>query len=154
MWWITVGLILVGILLMVIEFLLVPGIGIAGFLSFLSLGFACWYTFANIGYYPGWWVTIFVLILLVIMLVIILRARTWKRFQLETEVKSKVNEEPHKVSVGEKGIAKTRLAPMGTGVFSSVICEVKSFDNTMIDPGSEIEVVAIEDNQVIVKQIV
>lgn len=139
---------------MLVEFLLVPGIGVAGFLSFLALGFSCWYTFMYIGSSPGWWVTIFVLILLVLMLVVILRSRTWKRFQLHTEVKSKVNEEPQKVSVGDRGVAQTRLAPMGTGVFPSVTCEVKSFDNTMIDPGSEIEVVAIEDNQVIIKKIV
>ena len=49
MWWITVGLVIVGILLMLVELLLVPGVGVAGFLGLASLVAACWYTFACIG---------------------------------------------------------------------------------------------------------
>ena len=153
MWWITVGLIIVGILLMLVEMLLVPGVGVAGVLSFCSLGAACWYTFSYIGYTAGWWVTVFTLVLLIVMLVLILRKQTWRRFELRTEIESKVNEEPQQVKVGDSGIAQSRLAPMGTGKFDSVTCEVKSHDNSMVAAGTPITVIAVEDNQVIVKPI-
>ena len=54
---------------------------------------------------------------------------------------------------GDKGVAQTRLAPMGTGRFGAVSCEVKSSDNSMIAAGTPLEVVAVENNQVIVKPI-
>lgn len=153
MWWITVGLIIVGIILMLIEMLLVPGVGVAGFLSLAALVASCWYTFDFIGASEGWWVTVFVLLMLVAMTAVILRKRTWKRFELDTEVTSKVNEESSLVKVGDRGVARTRLAPMGTGRFGNVSCEVKSADNSMVAAGTPVEVVAVEDNQVIVKPI-
>lgn len=153
MWWITVGLILVGIILMLVEMLLVPGVGVAGFFSLAALFASCWYTFARIGDVEGWWVTVFVLLLLVAMTVVILRKRTWKRFELDTEVTSRVNEESSLVKPGDRGVAQTRLAPMGTGRFGGVSCEVKSSDNSMVSAGTPLEVVAVEDNQVIVKPI-
>ena len=91
MWWIALALIIAGILLMFVEFLLVPGVGVAGVFSLLSLGAACWYTFYCIGYSAGWWVTSVVLALLLVFLFIILRTKTWKKLELNTDVTSKVN---------------------------------------------------------------
>lgn len=151
MWWITLGLILIGIILMLVEMLLVPGVGVAGIFSLASLFAACWYTFSCIGYSEGWWMTALVLVMLVVMAAVILRKRTWRRFELKTEVNSRVNEESSLVKVGDRGVAQTRLAPIGSGRFGAVSCEVKSSDNSMIDAGTPIEVVAVENNQVIVK---
>ncbi len=146
-------LIIVGILLMAVEFLLVPGVGIAGIFSFLCLGAACWLAFDVGGGALGWPVMAVVTLLLVITTILILRAKTWKRFELGTDVSSKVNEESSLVKPGDRGVAKTRLAPMGTGSFAAVTCEVKSHDNGLVAPGTAIEVVAVEDNQVYVKPI-
>lgn len=153
MWWITVALILAGIVFMLVEMLLVPGVGIAGFFSVGAFTASCWYTFNYISNCAGWWVTSVVLIILIIMVVIILRAKTWKRFELQTEIHSKVNKELEQIHIGDKGIAHTRLAPRGTGLFGNISCEVKSHDNSMIAASTPIEVVAIIDNQVIIKPI-
>ena len=40
-----ITLILVGIVLMIAEILLIPGVGVAGILGLLSLGGSCWYAF-------------------------------------------------------------------------------------------------------------
>lgn len=153
MWWITLSLVLAGLVFMLVEFLLVPGVGIAGIFSLGSLIGACYYTFDKIGDTAGWIVTIVVVALVAVSLVIILRAKTWKRFELQTEVTSRVNAESEKVSVGDRGIAQTRLAPRGTGRFGAVAVEVKSEDNSMIAAGTAIEVTRLEDRQVIVKSI-
>ena len=153
MWWITVALIIAGILFMLVELLLVPGVGIGGILSLLSLGAACWYSFVYISDSAGWTVLVLVLILLVVSVVLALRSRTWRRFELKTEIDSKVNDECCRLEAGQKGVAQTRLAPMGTGRFGETSCEVKSHDNSLIDAGTPLEIVSIEDNQVIVKPI-
>ncbi len=153
MWWIIAALLITGIVLMFVEMLLIPGVGIAGILSFASFGAACWYAFNFIGRAAGIITTIIASIILIILIIIILRGKTWKRFELKTEVDSKVNVETEKVKVGDQGIAQTRLAPMGTGKFGGVYCEVKSVTNAMIAAGTPIEVVETEDNKVIVKPI-
>ncbi|MCR4859236.1 MAG: NfeD family protein [Bacteroidales bacterium] len=153
MWWIVVTLLVLGILLMLVEMLLVPGVGVAGFLSLGSLGVACWYAFASISTAAGWWTTLAAVLLLGAMLFFALRAKTWSRFELKTEVDSKMGTEADGVHVGDRGVAYTRLAPMGTGRFGDLSCEVKSFDNKMIAAGTPVEVVAVEENKPLVKPI-
>ena len=151
MWWITAALIFAGILFMLVELLLVPGVGIGGLLSLASLGAACWYTFVYLGQGAGWAVLVTVLILVVAATCLALRAKTWRKFELTTEVTSKVNDESASLHPSDRGIAQTRLAPMGTGRFGDIVCEVKSADNSLIAAGTPLEIVKIEDNQVIVK---
>lgn len=153
MWWITVGLIIVGVVFMLIEMLLVPGVGISGIVSLSAMVAASWYSFEYISPAAGWWVTVSLLAALVLMVVVILRKKTWKKFELKEEITSKVNEDQEKVRVGEKGVTLTRLAPMGNVRFEQISCEAKSYNNSMMDPGVEVEVVAVENNQVLVKQI-
>lgn len=153
MWWIVATLILAGIIFMLIEMLLIPGVGVAGIFSLASLGAACWYSFTFLSPVVGRWVTILVIVILVVMLFFILREKTWKRLELKTEIDSKVNDEVKGVKISDRGTALTRLAPMGTAVFGDVRCEAKSADNSMIDPGTPLEVVGIEDGKAIVKPI-
>lgn len=153
MWWIVLSLLLLGIILMLVEMLLVPGVGVAGFLSFGALGAACWYAFAEISAAAGWWVTFAAVVLLGVMLFFALRAKTWSRFELRTEVTSRVGTEAQQLRVGERGVAYTRLAPMGTGRFGAVSCEVKSHDNALVDAGTPVEIVAIEENRPLVKPV-
>ena len=153
MWWIVVTLLVLGVVLMLVEMLLVPGVGIAGFLSLGSLGVACWYAFTAISSAAGWWTTLAAVLLLGVMVFFALRAKTWQRFELKTEMTSQVGTEASGVHVGDRGIAYTRLAPLGTGRFGSVSCEVKSYDNTMVAAGTPLEVVAIEENKPLVKPI-
>ena len=131
MWWITVGLLIAGLVFMFVEILLVPGVGVAGFLSLASFAAACWYTFEHIGYAAGWWLTVAVLAALI--------------------ATSQVNKEADLLRKGDTGIAQTRLAPIGTGKFDATVCEVKSFDNSMVSAGTPLEVVEISGNQVLVK---
>lgn len=151
MWWIIATLILTGVLFVLIEFLLIPGVGFAGIFGLGCLIGACVYTFLEMSTMAGIIVTAVVLALVVGFLIFALRAKTWRRFELKTEVDSKVNTDVNKVKVGNVGKTITRLAPMGNARFGSVSCEVKSDDNTMIPAGTEVEVVVIEDNKVLVK---
>lgn len=139
--------------MMLAEFLLIPGVGVAGILSFISLGGAVWYSFEYISTAAGWWTFGVVVALLVAVIILALRTKLWKRLGLKTEINSTVGDKVIKVKVGDKGIAKTRLAPIGMGEFNMHSIEVKSYDNSMIDAGVGIEVVSIEDNKIIVKTI-
>lgn len=148
---IIISLVLAGILFMLIEFLLVPGIGIAGIVGLASFIGACVYAFMVEGTKTGTITTGVVIVVGILLLVWMLRGKTWKKFELKTEIDSKVNTESESVKVGDCGTALTRIAPMGTVRFGSLSCEVHSDDNSMIAAGTEVEVVSIIDNKVSVK---
>ena len=84
----VITLILVGIVLMIAEILLIPGIGVAGILGLLSMGGSCWYAFYEFGNITGGIVTGVTAVVLVVFAVIVLRAKTWKRMTLNTKIES------------------------------------------------------------------
>ena len=148
---IIIGLIILGILLLLAELLLVPGVGVAGIGGFLSLAGACWWAFEKLGVRQGWITLAVVAALILAFTVWVLRAKTWKRFELKEEITEKVNKDSEKIEVGARGETITRLAPMGTARFGGLSLEVKSADNSMVDPKTPVVVVSVEDNKVTVK---
>ncbi len=144
-----ITLILVGLVLMFAEIMLIPGFGVAGILGLLSMGGSCFYAFTEMGNTAGGIVTTVNVVLVVIMLVYVLRAKTWRRMSLETNIDSKAVENVT-VAVGDRGKTVTRLAPMGSARFGDYIVEVKALEG-MMDPEVVVEVVLIEDNKIYVK---
>lgn len=145
-----ITLILVGLVLIFAEILLVPGVGVAGILGLLSMGGSCFYAFMQIGQVTGYVVTGINAILLVALTVWVLRAKTWKRLTLETNIESKaVPSEASVLAVGDHGKTLTRLSPMGSVLFGDAVVEVKALEG-MIDPDVEVRIVMIEDNRIYV----
>jgi membrane-bound ClpP family serine protease len=148
-----VSLIIIGLVLILAEILLIPGVGVAGVLGLLSMGGSCYYAFYEFGNLTGGIVTGVNSLLLVVTLIYVLRAKTWKRMSLDTNIDSKAIEDDSScVAVGEKGRAVTRLAPMGAVRFGNMVTEVKAMEG-IIDSGSEVEVVMIEDRKIYVRNI-
>lgn len=142
--------IIVGIVLVLAEVLLIPGVGVAGILGILSLGGASFYAFHEFGNLAGGIVTGIDALLLILFLVYVLRAKTWKRMSLETSISSKaIDDESAYVAVGDVGQAITRLAPMGMVRFNDKVVEVKALEG-VVDPGNEVEVMMIEDGKICV----
>ena len=135
---------------MLAEILLIPGVGVAGVLGLVALGGSCYYAFAQMGTMAGVIVTAINIVLLIALIIWVLRAKTWKRLTLDTNIESKaVPAEASVLTVGNKGKTITRLAPMGTVRFGKNAVEVKAMEG-MIDPGVEVEIVLIEDNKIFV----
>lgn len=150
---IIVTLIVFGILALLAEFLLIPGIGICGIIGLGSIIYSAVYAFHVMGNTIGTIVVAVDIAIIVLTVVFMLREKTWKRFELKEEIKSSVEDDSVLLHVGQRGRSLTRLAPMGTVAFQNVTCEAKSSDNTLIDPSTEVEVVKLEGNQVYVKPI-
>lgn len=144
-----ITLILVGIVLMIAEILLIPGVGVAGILGLLSMGGSCWYAFHEFGNLTGAIVTVVTAVVLVVFAVVVLRAKTWKRMTLNTSITSKVNQLAVDLAVSDKGRTVTRLAPMGSARFGDEIVEVKALEG-MIDPNVEVEICMIDDGKIYV----
>ena len=145
-----ITLILVGLVLVLAEILLIPGVGVAGILGLLAMGGSCYYAFYEFGNLVGGIITGINALLVVALIVFVLKANTWKRMSLETSIDSKaVDDGGAYVSVGDVGLAVTRLAPMGSVRFGDKVVEVKVLEG-IINPGSKVEVVMIEAGRICV----
>ena len=150
---IIISLVLLGILMMLIEFLLTPGMGFAGIVGLAAFVGACVYAFIEAGTQTGTIVTAVVAVIVVILFIWMLRGKSWKKLEQNEQIDVKTNTEVEKVEVGAKGVTLSRLVPIGKVKFENVTCEVHNSDGTFVDPGVEVEVIAVEDNEVIVKPI-
>ncbi|MBQ2113148.1 MAG: hypothetical protein II194_08015 [Bacteroidales bacterium] len=148
-----ITLILVGLVLIFAEILLIPGVGVAGILGILSMGGSCFYAFYEYDNTTGAIVTAVNVVLLVALTVWILRAKTWKKMSLETNIDSKaVSSDASVLALGDRGKTLTRLAPMGSARFGDYVVEVKALEG-MLDPNIDVEVVLIEDNKIYVNTV-
>lgn len=149
---VVIILIILGILLFVIEFLLVPGVTVAGIGGLILTVFGVYKAFDDFGATTGAWVLIGTLLLSVFVIAMSLRARTWNRLMLKTNIKGTVGSTltEDQIKVGDQGSSLTRLAPMGKVIVNELVREAKSTDG-YIDEHTEIEVVSVQGTRISVK---
>ena len=148
-------LIILGLLLFVVEFMLIPGVTIAGIGGAVCLVTAIVFSFASFGTQTGLLILGITVLVMIVLTVLMLKAGTWKKFTLKTTLDGKVDTvgaDEGRVKVGDRGVTVTRLVPGGKVLVNGEYFEGKSID-ILIDPKQEIEVVRIDDNKLIVKLI-
>lgn len=151
---VVIILVLLGILLFVIEFLLVPGVTIAGIGGLVLTVFGVYKAFNDFGATTGVWVLIGTLLASVFVIVMSLRARTWNRLMLKTEIDGTVDSAPieDQIKESDRGTTLTRLAPMGKIVVNEIVREAKSTEG-FVDEHTDIEVVSVEGTRISVKPV-
>lgn len=149
-YFLIVCLILIGFVLVTLEMIVVPGIGLAGVAGIGSLGYALYGTFTYHGEKAGYITLAIVLVLSVVLLIFIMRSRTWRKLALNTSVDARVNEESSRLQAGMKGIASSRLAPMGTIEVNGEFFEASSI-SAFIDQHTPVEIIKVEGGKVWVK---
>jgi membrane-bound ClpP family serine protease len=148
---IIISLIIIGLVLMLAEIMIIPGVGVAGILGIASMGGSCYYAFREYGTSAGYIVLAVTIALLILLLIWALRSKTWKKMALETNITSKANVPEVDVLVGDRGIAVTRLAPMGNVRFGIHVLEAAALEG-MISTGAEVEIVMVDDKKIYVKE--
>lgn len=144
-------LVLLGLLFLVAELVLLPGVSVGAVLAMASYGGAIYLAFRNLGTAAGVAVIVVILLLSVAAVVVSLRAKTWQRFSLRQEIRSSSSVLPaEELRVGQRGVTLSRLSPMGKVEIDGKVYEAKS-TGAYVDPRQEIEVVGFENFSVIVK---
>lgn len=144
-------LILAGIILFLLEFLVVPGVTIAGIGGLLFLGGAVYLAFTNYGTNTGLIVLGAVVVIIFVSLIFALRAKTWNKISLKTDIDSKTSEvEKSGLQPGDSGVALTRLNPIGNVLINNVKVEGHS-QGPLIVERTPVEVVKVTKTYVIVK---
>ncbi len=149
---IIILLIILGILLFVIEFMLVPGITIAGIGGLVLTVLGVYKAFEDYGTTTGIWFLIGTMLVSIFVIAFSLRARTWKRFMLNTNVTGTVHEDllADGIQKGDEGQTVTRLASMGKIMINGKIREARSIEG-YLDENRPVVVVGIEGTIIKVK---
>lgn len=144
-------LILLGLVLLLIEFAVIPGITIAGIGGFLLLAGAVFIAFREYGTIPGFVTLLIVLILAPAMIYYFFKSKSGKKMILEKNIKGKVDLiDETKISAGDTGKTIGRLAPAGKVRINGEVVEAQS-TGILIDQHTEIKVLKIDSNKVIVE---
>ncbi len=146
-------LVFLGIVLLLIEFAIIPGVTIAGIGGLLMLGAAVYFAFKIYGTVAGFVALIFVLVVSPILIFRMFKTRMGKKMMLDSKITGISSEiKPGTVHTGDEGITVSRLAPIGKVRIGSEIFEAKS-TGSFIDQNTRIRVVDILRMQIIVEPI-
>lgn len=147
-------LVFFGLLFLVAELVLLPGVSIGALLALVCYGSSVYLAFRDFGTGAGILVIVIILVLSLVATVISLRAKTWQRFSLKQEIRSSSTPvmPAEELQIGDRGVTLSRLSPMGKVEIGGRTYEAKSL-GAYVDPQRDVEVVGFENFSVIVKTI-
>lgn len=150
---IIILLIVFGVVLLLLEFLVIPGITLAAVGGVVMIVGGIYLSYDHYGSSIGHLTVLATLVFCAIVLVLVLKSNTWNKIMLKTEIDAKVDKlEENTVSVGDQGVCVSRLAPMGKVKINKIIVEAKS-TGMYINEKTKVEVIGVIDKTVIVKPI-
>ncbi len=143
-------LILLGLVLLLIEFAVIPGITVAGIGGFVLLAGSVYIAFSEYGNVAGFITLAFVLIASPALIYYLFKSRTGKKMILDSQIDGKMEYHLENISVGDIGKSIGRLAPSGKARVKGEIVEAQS-TGSFIDHNTELKVVKILSNKIIVE---
>jgi membrane-bound ClpP family serine protease len=144
-------LIILGIVLLLIEFTILPGITIAGIGGFLLFVYSIYLSFTTYGNLVGFLTLAFILIISPILVLMLFKGKAGKVMVLNTVISGVANEiDEQKVKVGDIGVTIGRLAPMGKIKVNDEIIEVRS-TGIFVNPGEKVKIIQIEKSLITVE---
>lgn len=145
-------LILLGIVLLIIEFLLIPGITIAGIGGTLLIGAGVFMAYKTHGTIVGNYTLLGSFLFGVVTVYLSLKSKTWRKFMLSDNITGQSSESltEEQVKTGDTGKTITRMNPIGNVMVNNLIIEAKSTTG-FIPENTEVVVTKIVSSKIIVK---
>jgi len=151
-WLIVLMLILIGAILMMMEFLVFPGVNVAGILGFVCILAGLYSGYAFYGTPGGHIVLLGTGVFGGGLTWYVLRSKTWKRLSLESRIDATVDGVDEAVREGDYGETLGRLAPMGNVRVGECVAEAESRSG-YIDAHRKVKVVKVLRNRIIVETV-
>ncbi|MDR1584573.1 MAG: NfeD family protein [Prevotellaceae bacterium] len=149
---IVLVLLLIGVVFFLIELFFLPGISIAGIAGFLFVAGAIFYAYSFISPAAGHLTLAGSLAFAGISIWLFMKSKMLDKMSLKTDIDAKI--EPLKdleVNVGDRGVAVSRLAPMGKVKVNGHIVEAKTNDD-FIDQGGNVIVLEVFRTNILVER--
>jgi membrane-bound ClpP family serine protease len=152
-WFSVAILIIIGLILIIVELVFVPGTTVVGILGFIFSGVGIYLSFIYYGPAIGFVVLGASAVIAGIVIYISFKGEVWKKFALNSAINSRVNEEyKYNLLVGDTGKAVSSLKPIGKAEFNDIVFEVRSHGR-YVDSGEPVKIIRIESNRIFVEPI-
>jgi membrane-bound ClpP family serine protease len=148
---VIITLVIVGILLLLVEFLIIPGVTVAGIVGSLLIigGVVSGYYFHPVK--TANFILLGTIVLLLLFFILAFKTKTWKKLGLKSEINSHATQDVAELfNVGDTGRAVSRLAPIGQIMINDTIVEARSMGG-FIDPNTEIVIIRKEKNKLFIE---
>jgi len=140
----------IGIALVVIEVLFVPGTTFVGLIGFLLMALGVWYCFNYYGSTAGILLASASLILMVLVFYWGYKKNVWKKFALNTKNDTRLAQKAlNYLEIGQEGITISALRPSGIAEFNGKRAEVQTFGE-LLDAGINVKIIEIKGNEIFV----
>ena len=145
-------IILIGLFLFLVEFLLIPGITVAGIAGVVFLIGGIVWAYIDLGTTAGHITLVCTVAATALTIGMALRSKTWTRFMLATNIDSQVENPASSdlIKPGDTGITISRLTPMGKVKVHNMVVEAKS-TGSYIDQKTEVTIIRVDGPSIIVK---
>ena len=151
MWIIIISLLLIGLALIIVELVFIPGTTVVGLLGLIFAVVGIVISYSHFGSAVGFYILLGTLATTLVALFYSFRSGAWKKFSLKSSMKSKVNDGiMDTVSIGDEGITLSTLRPVGKAEFKSRTFEVKTSGN-YVERGEKVRITQIELHQIVVE---
>lgn len=145
-------LLALAIFLLILELFFLPGVSVAAIFSLAFYSGALYYAFAHISTTVGFITLAIALVLTIFIIWYFMRSRTLDKMSLHTNIDSTApTEVSSNLHVGDRGIALSRLNPMGRVLIGNITAEARSLD--FIDEGTPVIIKHIERTTIYVEPI-
>tara|TARA_B100001989_G_C24113072_1_gene257307 strand:- start:40 stop:504 length:465 start_codon:yes stop_codon:yes gene_type:complete len=145
-------LLIIGLILILIEILFIPGTTVFGIFGILAIFYSDYLSFQYFGTEFAIVYSIANSILVLFVVIYSLKTNTWKKIALNKIHNVKVENKFDSLKVGDEGKTTSALRPYGKAIFSDKFYEVKSSEN-FIDENKKIKIINILQDKIIVKKI-
>jgi membrane-bound ClpP family serine protease len=153
MWIIILSLLIIGLVLIIVEVVFIPGTTVVGVLGLIFSGVGVIVTYRHFGNDVGFYVLLGSLSATAVALFYSFKSGAWQRYSLKSSIKSKVNEGlTETVRIGDEGVTISTLRPSGKAEFNGQIFEVRTYGE-YVKPKQHIRIVQIELHQIFVQEI-
>jgi len=154
MWIIIISLLTIGLGLIIVELVFIPGTTVVGLLGVIFTVVGIVVSYRHFGNDVGFYILIGTGVSTLLALFFSFRSGAWNRFSLKSSIDSKVNEDMLKVlNVGDEGTARSALRPGGTAEFANQNYEVRT-TGSFVDSNTRVRIIQIQSNQIIVEPLI
>ncbi|TXK52859.1 hypothetical protein FVR03_00350 [Pontibacter qinzhouensis] len=152
--WVTVILLIgIGLVLIIVELIFIPGTTIVGVLGFALAAIGIWIGYVALGTTIGHIVLALSVLASGVAVFYSFRNDAWSRFALKGSISGKVNDDVlHTLHVGDTGKTVSALRPQGTAIFQEQHFEVQT-QGEFIDSNAAIRIITLTANKIIVEEI-
>lgn len=150
-WLFVLGLILLGIGIIIVEVIFIPGTTVVGILGFIISIYGVYLGYEYFGTPTGHYIFVAGLVATTIAIVGAFKSGAWDRFSLKESMDSRVNDDYQvDIKVGDIGESVSSLKPIGKGIFSEQVVEVRT-NGDYIRESNKIKVIRVDGRKIFVE---